>query len=185
MARTSQTQLAVLGALSVEPMTGYRLRREITQTLGHFWHESFGQIYPTLAALDAAGMVERTPGTAPSSTLYRITPAGEQRLRELLAEPFQQAPPRNPLLLRLFFGSHVDPELIRRWLTETRSDAEHARTRYEELRRRIQDEPDFATHGRFRLMTVLAGLHGAQARADWAREALALLDADDRPAPGG
>jgi DNA-binding PadR family transcriptional regulator len=46
MARQAQTSTAVLGALSVEPMTGYEIRQVIADVLGHFWHESFGQIYP-------------------------------------------------------------------------------------------------------------------------------------------
>src|SRR3954469_8657487 len=148
MTRTSQTRLAVLGALSVEPMTGYRLRSEITGTLGHFWHESFGQIYPALAALEADQMVERVQDPGTSGSLFRITAAGEQHLRELLVEPFQQPPARNPLLLRLFFGSYIDPGLIRRWLTEALSDAERACARYDELRTQIEGEPDFATQGR-------------------------------------
>src|SRR3978361_2248012 len=126
MARAPQTQLAVLGALSVEPMTGYRLRTEIVETLGHFWHESFGQVYPALAALEAAGMVEREHGSTTSGTPFRLTAAGEQRLRELLSEPFSQPSPRDPLLLRLFFGSYVDPALLRRWLTDALTGAESA-----------------------------------------------------------
>jgi DNA-binding PadR family transcriptional regulator len=54
MPRSSQTETAVLGALSVMPMTGYALREAIRDVLGHFWSESFGQIYPTLAAERAA-----------------------------------------------------------------------------------------------------------------------------------
>ena len=61
MARTSQTRLAVLGALSVEPMTGYAVRAAIAETLGHFWHESFGQIYPTLAELEKDCLLYTSP----------------------------------------------------------------------------------------------------------------------------
>ncbi len=179
MARTSQTQLAVLGALSIEPMTGYRLRTEISETLGHFWHESFGQIYPTIAALEGAGLVERDGDATTAGNLVRLTEAGRERLRELLSEPFQQPPPRNPLLLRLFFGAHVEPDLVRTWLTRSLEDAEAAAARYAALRTTIEAEPDFATQGRFRLMTLLAGWHSAQAQAAWAREALALLDGTD------
>jgi DNA-binding PadR family transcriptional regulator len=157
-------------------MTGYRLRTEIVETLGHFWHESFGQVYPALSALEAAGMVEREPGSTASGTPFRLTAAGEQRLRELLSEPFSQPAPRDPLLLRLFFGSHVDPALVRLWLTEALTRAESACAHYDELRTQIEQEPDFATQGKYRLLTVLAGRHGARARADWAREALALLE---------
>ena len=37
MAASDQTQMAVLGALSIAPMTGYALREQIRDTLGQFW----------------------------------------------------------------------------------------------------------------------------------------------------
>ncbi|PPK92599.1 DNA-binding PadR family transcriptional regulator [Kineococcus xinjiangensis] len=171
----------MLGALSVEPMTGYRLRTEIVETLGHFWHESFGQIYPALAGLEREGLVARDAASAGPGNLFRITAAGRRRLRELLAEPFQQPAPRDPLLLRVFFGHHVEPDRLRDWLAEALAQAETACARYEVLRAEIERAPDVATQGRFRLLTLLAGLHGARARADWAREAMDLLDGEGAP----
>ena len=76
MARQAQTAAAVLGALSIEPMSGYEIRQAITTVLGHFWHESFGQIYPCLAELERDGLVSATPGPRPRSSKYRITPSG-------------------------------------------------------------------------------------------------------------
>ena len=64
MARGRQTELAVLGALSVQPMTGYAVREEIRQVLGHFWSESYGQIYPALAELQRDGLIEAQQGAA-------------------------------------------------------------------------------------------------------------------------
>ena len=96
MARTSQTELAVLGALSTGAMTGYEVRAAITQTLGAFWHESFGQIYPTLSRLEASGAIrpaDASPDDRPSRAggtsrrRYAITSAGQMQLRTLLAEP--------------------------------------------------------------------------------------------------
>ena len=62
MARASQTEAAVLGVLSVQSMTGYAVREAIRDVLGHFWNESFGQIYPTLAQLQRDGLVQRSQG---------------------------------------------------------------------------------------------------------------------------
>ena len=108
MARPAQTELAVLGALSTGPMSGYELRRAITEVLGHFWHESYGQIYPCLTTLERAGAVRRTgPGPHVRHGLRRSRRPGEDRLRALLAEPHHAPPARNGLLLRLFFGSHL------------------------------------------------------------------------------
>ena len=186
MARTSQTEIAVLGALSVEPMTGYRLRAAISETLGHFWHESFGQIYPTLSALEGAGLVERE-GTgapsvgddAPSSTgkgRFRITAAGLARLAELLAEPFSPAQARNPLLLRLFFGRHVDPGVTRRRVEDALEAAEARIAELARLRREIATDTAASEDAAYWLLTLSAGEHGARATADWAREALETLD---------
>ena len=172
MARTSQTELAVLGALSVEPMTGYRLRAAITDTLGHFWHESFGQIYPTLRALETAGLVERE-GTA-SSGPFHITAAGEVRLRGLLAEPFSPPPARDPLLLRIFFGRHVAPELTRERLVQALDATVRRSEEFARVRAEIEEQdPADAV---YRLITLSAGEHAARARIAWAREALELLD---------
>jgi DNA-binding PadR family transcriptional regulator len=171
--RTSQTELAVLGALSVEPMTGYRLRAAITDTLGHFWHESFGQIYPTLKSLETAHLVERE-GTAGSGA-FHITAAGQARLRELLAEPFSPPPARDPLLLRLFFARHVEPDLTRERLVHALDAAVSRSAELARVRAEIEERPDGAD-AVYRLITVSAGEHAARARTAWAREALDLLD---------
>jgi DNA-binding PadR family transcriptional regulator len=173
VARTSQTELALLGALSVEPMTGYRLRAAITDTLGHFWHESFGQIYPTLTALETAGLVERENTTG--SGAFRITTAGEARLRDLLAQPFSPPPPRDPLLLRLFFARHVAPELTRERLEHARDAAVARSEEYARVRAEIESQPRSAD-AVYWLITLSAGEHAARARITWAREALESLD---------
>lgn len=186
MTRTSQTELAVLGALSVEPMTGYRLRAAITDTLGHFWHESFGQIYPTLNALEAAGLVRRE-GTARSGPLH-ITESGRARLRALLAEPFSPSPARDPLLLRLFFGRHVAPELTRERLVQAMDAAVSRLEELARVRAEVEEQPDPAD-SIYWLITLSAGEHAARARIAWAREALELLDraaaGEARCEPGG
>ncbi len=173
----------MLGALSVEPMTGYRLRAAITETLGHFWHESFGQIYPTLKTLEADGLIEREATTG--SGAFRITAAGEERLRSLLAEPFSPPPARDPLLLRLFFARHVAPELTRERLVQALNAAVARREEFARVRAEIEQQPD-AEDSIYWLLTLSAGEHAARARIDWAREALEVLDraAGDRARPG-
>ncbi len=176
MARTDQTQAAVLGALSVLPMTGYALRQEIRDTLGHFWSESFGQIYPALAELERRGLVERRGGDRTGSSTFAITAAGTARLRELLAEPAQPAPPRNPLLLRLFFGRQLGPDACRALVLDARSRAEEQLARMAAVRREPADDPASTADRPYWLLTVSAGEHAARAQLAWADEALAALD---------
>jgi DNA-binding PadR family transcriptional regulator len=183
MARTSQTQIAVLGALSIEPMTGYALRQAIVETLGHFWSESYGQIYPTLARLEEQGLVTRGAAGATSGSVFAITPQGVERLRELLAEPIAPVPPRNGLLLRLFFGRHLGLPACRRILQEALVGAEDAMARMSAIRAEVESEPDSPDRP-YWLLTVSAGQHTARAQLDWIRESLTLLADVEHADPG-
>jgi DNA-binding PadR family transcriptional regulator len=164
--------MAVLGALAVEDATGYGVRQSITETLGHFWHESFGQIYPTLATLEAEGLVGRTPAGK-----FSITPAGVERLTELLSEPVEPMRPRNGLLLRLFFASHLPAGMARHLVEDARDQARAALAEYDAIEAEVSAEshPD-AFHW---LATVRFGIHHARATLEWAEETLARLPDGD------
>jgi DNA-binding PadR family transcriptional regulator len=175
MRRTSQTKLAVLGALSVEPMTGYVVRQSITETLGHFWSESFGQIYPALAELEKEGAIRRSNPGRTSGSMFEITPAGSETLRQLLAEPFESTPPRNALLLRMFFGRHLGPAACRTLLVEALTDAERRRVGLAAIRAEIENEP--ATQDTpYWTIALNAGERSTEALIDWARESILALD---------
>jgi len=183
MARASQTETAVLGALSVMPMTGYALREAIREVLGHFWSESFGQIYPALADLEQRGDVRRAGSGRTGASTFAITPAGEARLKELLGEPVQEVPPRNGLMLRLFFGRQLGPQACRSLVLGARAEAERRLAQFEAIRREPPDE-ETAQDRPYWLLTVSAGEHSARAAIDWADEALAALDELERPRGG-
>ncbi|MDQ0851412.1 DNA-binding PadR family transcriptional regulator [Arthrobacter sp. B3I9] len=178
MTRSDQTQTAVLGALSVMPMSGYALREEIKNTLGHFWSESFGQIYPALAELQRSGLVQRQDQAGGRSSRYDITPAGTARLRDLLTEPPQPNKPRNGVLLRLFFGRQLGPDACRRLVLEARDQAETQLAAMETARSELA-EGKLGDNTPFALITVAAGEHSARATIAWANDALAILEALD------
>lgn len=175
MARSSQTQIAVLGALSIEPMTAYAMREAIRDVLGHFWSESFGQIYPTLQTLEEAGHVERRGGARARSSVFAITPSGTARLVELLTEPAQKTPPRNGLLLRLFFGRTLGRDRCRELVQGARNSAEGRLVEYEELLDRLAGTEGHTPDWPYIRLTILAGIHDARAAIAWADEALAEL----------
>jgi DNA-binding PadR family transcriptional regulator len=188
VARSSQTEMAVLGGLSMAPMTAYALREAIRDVLGHFWSESFGQIYPTLYALEADGHVRREGGQRARSSTFVITETGRARLHDLLVEPVQDTPPRNGLLLRLFFGRSLGPQHCRELLRQAQ---EQATARLAELEGLLAEltvteghTPDFP----YIRLTILAGIHQARAAADWAAQALDSLDSlpahHENPDPG-
>src|SRR5664279_622726 len=155
-ARANQTATAVLGALSVAPMTGYALREAIRDVLGHFWSESFGQIYPTLALLEAEGHVERTAGARPGSFIFTLTGSGKEHLRRLLGEPISVVPPRNGLLLRLFFGRTLGVEGCQALLHTARDDARRKLGEYDLLARKVSEEDRHSPDLPFQLLTISA-----------------------------
>jgi DNA-binding PadR family transcriptional regulator len=178
MSRQSQTEMAVLGALSVEPMSGYAVRQAITETLGHFWSESFGQIYPTLARLEAEGFVVRDADGRTSGSTFRLTSAGRTRLVTLLREPIPAAPPRNGTLLRLFFGGLLGDTESSHLIDGAEAEARSRLERLTAIRDEVESDTD--PDARYRLATVAAGQHAARAQLAWAQEARVLLAAVTR-----
>ena len=84
-------QEVVLAMLAKEPSHGYELRARLRQALGPLGEAmNPGQVYVTLTRLEKAGLVasERADGLTdrPDRKVYALTPAGQQRVAEWLAE---------------------------------------------------------------------------------------------------
>ena len=84
-------QEAVLAMLAKEPSHGYELRARLRHALGPLGEAmNPGQVYVTLTRLEKAGLVvsERAEGVAdrPDRTVYGLTPAGQERVADWLAE---------------------------------------------------------------------------------------------------
>src|SRR5215216_3409871 len=78
------TEVAVLGLLVDGECSGYDLLRSAERSVGFFWTPAKTQLYAILRRLVENGFatarhVRQTE--RPDKTLYRITPAGEERLR--------------------------------------------------------------------------------------------------------
>jgi DNA-binding PadR family transcriptional regulator len=84
-------QEVVLALLAKEPSYGYELRARLRLALGPVGEAmNPGQVYVTLTRLEKAGLVaaERssTGADRPERKVYGLTPAGQQRVTEWLAE---------------------------------------------------------------------------------------------------
>ena len=84
-------QEVVLAMLAKEPSYGYELRARLRQALGPLGEAiNPGQIYVTLTRLEKAGQVtaERAdrPADRADRKVYALTPDGQQRVAEWLAE---------------------------------------------------------------------------------------------------
>jgi DNA-binding PadR family transcriptional regulator len=84
-------QEVVLAMLAKEPSHGYQLRARLRQALGPLGDTmNAGHIYVVLTRLDKAGLVVSERSTTvedlPDRKTYALTPAGQQRVAEWLAE---------------------------------------------------------------------------------------------------
>jgi PadR family transcriptional regulator AphA len=104
-------RFAILGFLSVRPLSGYDLKRTFDTSVRHFWTADQAAIYRALGELEADGLVAHdriSQETRPDRKVFRTTEAGTEALDAWLALPAQIAPRREPLLIRLFFSSRLD-----------------------------------------------------------------------------
>ena len=171
----STTPYALLGLLSIEPMSGYDIRRNLEESLSYFWSESYGQIYPALKRLEAARLIAPVKQRAPETRrrrLYRLTPRGRARLRKWLAEPPRPQPPRNELLLKLFFGRQAPPGACAAHLRRFRLQQERLIAMFEQIEKQLRRERPDHLDLRYWLLTIGAGIEQAQALMHWSEQAL-------------
>jgi len=169
----------LLGLLAIEPMSGYDLGLTIRQSVGHFWNESYGQIYPNLKKLANEGFVtcktERQRGK-PNRRIYSITEKGRERLTKWLAVPPQPEIPRNEMLLKLFFGEQVPAAILIRYVERM---AEERRALLAVLERAEREEIDKNQHypgAPYWKMAAHFGQMEMRAHLRWAEETLAVLN---------
>lgn len=161
-ARESRTRYVVLGMLGEAPMTGYGLRQAIASSVGHFWQESYGQLYPALRALAAEGLVEARPargGPGRAAATYHVTPRGRAALAGWLAVPPALPAPRNEVLLKVFFAGAVPPDVTARNLEGVAAAIRAQRAALERIARGL-DAPGRgrAPEARYRRLTLDFGL---------------------------
>jgi PadR family transcriptional regulator, regulatory protein AphA len=108
----SNTAYVILGFLDATPRSGYEIKQAVDTSTRFFWAASYGQIYPELKRLEAAGLVtsERDDTSGRKRTVHRLTPAGRKALRAWLAEPAADAEFRDEKLLKLFFSGSAGPD---------------------------------------------------------------------------
>jgi PadR family transcriptional regulator AphA len=177
----------ILGILAIhDDQSGYEIRKTIQQSVGFFWGESYGQIYPTLKRLVAAGLIVPTNSASkarPKRQEYSITPLGRVALQEWLTVPYRDNPPRDEFLLKLFFGVEAAPS----------ASIAHIRSFQEKNRNMLATLLQLETLGRahsshhpgfpFWMLTLNFGLTQLRSALEWSDSALAMLTAAEAESP--
>ena len=182
MAKQTKTPYAILGLLSLSPMTGYELKAFYDRSLRFFWSESFGQIYPTLKQLETEGYVtgqDEAPDRGKSRRRYTITADGRTLLQDWLKLPVESNPVRIELLLKVFFGHVSDGEVMKRHLRTALTNAEERLDVFRTIEAGIRENPD-PRMGLLHMITLDYGKRQNQMIADWSRDGIKALETLER-----
>lgn len=173
----------VLGLLVQRaPQTGYDLASLSARSIGHFWPVTKAQIYAELPKLEAAGLatgdVMRQIG-APDKRLYRPTEAGRAAFARWLRTAKLGAPRlRHPLLLRVWFGTSLEPAAFKTLLAEAQAAVADERARFEALLEKLEATraPRAEQKGRnLRRLALRHALLRLAAEAEWLEEVAAAV----------
>lgn len=179
MKRENKTQYALLGILTQYECSGYDMKKFIETSIGYFWSESFGQIYPNLKRLEQQGLVRKARTADAKGTdriIYAITANGRKKLQQWLAKPAEPLAERNELLLKLFFGSQLDAEGMRRHLQRHRETAEATLKEYAGVEHDIASYRDKSPDYPFWRMTLDYGIQRTKMELQWVKSACEILD---------
>jgi DNA-binding PadR family transcriptional regulator len=169
---------SLLGVLSIGPMSGYEMRQMMEQSTANFWSESFGQIYPSLKRMLAAGLVqmEDKPGArGPMRKVYRITAEGEDHLCKWLGLPARPQVYRHELLLKVFFGDRAEPGVIASQVTAWRERFVQDQARYSASVRKLEREHSRHPAMPYWRMTARYGIAEARMVIAWCDRTLTEL----------
>jgi PadR family transcriptional regulator, regulatory protein AphA len=178
MARENKTRYALLGLLSISPMSGYDMKKFTDISLGYFWSENYGHIYPILRKLEEEGLIrkhtEHTRGK-PDRNVFRLTAKGEKVLDTWLEHPADKYPIRDEFLLKLFFGLRIPREAVEKKLREERKQIEAYLAELEALETRVSADYGDKEDLPYWLMTLDFGKAFAIMIRDWCGECLGKL----------
>jgi PadR family transcriptional regulator AphA len=179
LARENKTKYIILGLLSHEVLTGYDLRQIAERSIGNFWTDlSFGQIYPTLRALEKKGLVSKTVQIdegRPLRKVYSITEDGREELRKWLLEPSDIEIFKLDILLKLYFGASVGVEHSIKKVEEFIHRNESTLERYAAFEKSLKEIVDQSRDHKFFLLTLEYGQYIMKAQLQWAKHALDTL----------
>jgi len=179
VATSNRTHFAILGFLTLGPMSGYDIKKLVEESTENFWNESFGQLYPALRRLTEEGLIEKVDAPSEGGRprhVYSINDRGREALADWQRKPTDPPPVRIELLLKLFFGARCDRATNRQQILAYREQMVRDLERYRSIGERLPSERGAHDGLPYWLLTLRFGERDRMAHIEWCDEALAVLD---------
>ena len=179
MPKDNNAKFVLLGLLSHEPMTGYDIKKVMSLRMSYFWDLSYGQIYPTLEALEKDGLVTKEvviEERGPNRKVYSITEAGLEMLRKWLAEPARKESHKYETLLKLYFGNQTPLDTSVKHIQEFRARSAKNLEMMTLFEENLIESLSWNNDHFYMLLTVLLGKSTFKASIEWADTAIKMLE---------
>jgi PadR family transcriptional regulator AphA len=176
---------ALLGFINYGPMTGYELKKFFDTSVAHFWNAELSQIYPALKQLEGEGLVEmkvEVQEDRPNRKVYSISEQGRRELVDWLAKPAERDQVREPILIKVFFGSSLRKDqlldVLRKAADEGRSQVTYLQFAHQFVDKFVESL-GLQNEALFWKLTIDAGLKVHKAELEWTEQAIQTIEAAD------
>ncbi|MGE0009600.1 MAG: PadR family transcriptional regulator [Candidatus Babeliales bacterium] len=182
MAKSSKSPYAILGMLALlKKSSGYDLKKHMAASTEYFWKETYSSIYPVLESLEKQRLIEKVTTTRTSDrkrNVYALTPQGHAIFKEWLQQPAESMQLRNELLLKLFFGGMMPPEMSIKQLEQQKKELKSKLATYQEIKKEL--EALDTQESLYSLLTLDHGIRLTSCSLDWCDNAIKTLIKLDR-----
>ncbi len=176
---------AVLGLLTLRPMSGYEIKQLFDKSISFLWRVHMSQIYPALARLREAGMVEMdlvAQDKKPTKKVYSITRKGRRALQAWLREPNRDRGIRDIFPLKVFFSRNVERETLLEQIQERLEAALAKLALYHDMEKLFQELKEAGSDAyprediRFWQMALRWAILREEGVRDWCAQVLEELE---------
>jgi PadR family transcriptional regulator AphA len=183
--RENKTKYALLGVLSMGPMSADDIKEVLVEQIRYVWKDShgLGSIYPMLNRMLFGGLVEKTIEKRDgrrNRKVYHLTEKGLEVFRQWHTRPIDYQIVHKELLLKLIFGSKVEPNGNIKQVTSFQKMHKELLKVYEAKEQEFanrRDDPD----ARFKIFAARYCMNESRALLAWCDETLEMLHNMERP----
>lgn len=174
----SKTCYAILGMLSINPMSGYDMQQLMKQSTANFWSESDGQLYPALTTLAREQLIKpvlKQKNDTRGKKTYQITALGKKALKAWLSVEPETKIVRDEFLLKLFFGANIDKKFILQHTEDYIYQAKNLLKKLKLTKIELHQETDNSPHSTYWELSLDYGIKMSEARIAWCNEVINKL----------
>jgi DNA-binding PadR family transcriptional regulator len=133
VAGLNATQGSLLGFLLDQPRTGWELLQVVEQGLSRFWNVTPSHVYRELRTLEERSLIRAGEPGVRDRRPFTITAAGRRAFQDWIRQEPGPEQIRMPLLVKLWFGEHLDRATLDSFLAASRAEHEERLRLYERI----------------------------------------------------